>query len=102
MVVKTESYKLYTKASGQFALASNKPALIAVKPAGLDFYYLQKTDEGEFLSEKFAALDKTPKNLSKDLDDAVAVDLFVFFIKDVYAFQGSAANIKIKTQISLV
>jgi hypothetical protein len=32
----------------------------------------------------------------------VAVDLYVFFMKDAYAFQGFDANIKIKTQLSMV
>lgn len=101
---KTETYEDWTKASGPFVMVSDKPGLITAVPKGLDFYYLEKTKAGKFFSEKFAALDKTPQNLSKDMDDAivVAVDLYVFFMKDVYAFQGSAANIKIKTQLSLV
>lgn len=101
---KTETYEGYTKASGPFVVVSDKPGLITACPNGFDFYYLEKTKAGKFFSKKFAALDKTPQNLSKDLDDAVvvAVDLYVFFMKDAYAFQGSAANIKIKTQLSLV
>lgn len=101
---KTGTYEGYTKASGPFVINSDKPGLISSTPAEYDFYYLEKTKAGKFFASKFAALDKTPQNLSKDLDDAivVAVDLYVFFMKDVYAFQGSAANIKIKTQLSLV
>jgi hypothetical protein len=101
---KTETYEGWTKTSGPFVRTSDKPGIISATPAGFDFYYLEKTKAGKFFSEKFAALDKTPQNLSKDMDDAVvvAVDLYVFFMKDVYAFQGSAANIKIKTQLSLV
>lgn len=101
---KTETYEGWTKASGPFVIPSDKPGIITATPAGFDFYYLEKTKAGKFFSEKFATLDKTPQNLSKDMDDAivVAVDLYVFFMKDAYAFQGSAANIKIKTQLSLV
>ena len=100
---KTETYEGYTKANGPSVKLSDKPGLISVTPAGFDFYYLEKTKAGKFFANKFAALDKTPQNLSKDMNDAivVAVDLYVFFMKDVYAFQGNAANIKIKTQLSL-
>jgi uncharacterized protein YxeA len=101
---KTQTYNGYTKASGPFVITSDKPGLISVTPAGFDFYSKERSKAGKFLGDKFAALDKTPQNLSKDLDDAivVVVDLYVFFMKDVYAFQGNAANIKIKTQLSLV
>lgn len=101
---KTETYEGWTKASGPFVLVSDKPGLISVSPKGFDFYYLERTKAGKAISEKFASMNTTQQSLSKDLDDAVvvAVDLYVFFMKDVYAFQGSAANIKIKTQLSLV
>lgn len=100
----TKTYEGFTKASGPFVQVSDKPGLISVSPEGFDFYYLEKTKAGKMFAEKFATMNKTPQNLSKDLDDAVvvAVDLYVFFMKDVYAFQGNAANIKIKTQLSLV
>lgn len=102
---KTETYKNYTKASGPFIVTpEDKPGLISVTPAGFDFYYLEKTKAGKLIAKNLVGLDKTPQNLSKDMDDAVvvAVDLYVFFMKDAYAFQGTAANIKIKTQLSLV
>lgn len=101
---KTETYEGWTKASGPFVVASDMPGIITASPAGYDFYYKERTKAGKAIGAKFATLDKTPQNLSKDLDDAVvvSVDLYVFFMKDVYAFQGSAANIKIKTQLSLV
>ncbi len=101
---KTETYDGFTKASGPFVITSDKPGIITAVPEGFDFYYLDRSKAGKAIAAKFATLDKTPQNLSKDLDDAVvvSVDLYVFFMKDVYAFQGSAANIKIKTQLSLV
>lgn len=101
---KTETYDGFTKASGPFVITSDKPGIITAVPEGFDFYYLDRSKVGKAIAAKFATLDKTPQNLSKDLDDAVvvSVDLYVFFMKDVYAFQGSAANIKIKTQLSLV
>lgn len=104
VAAKTETYEGWTKASGPFVMASDKPGLISVTPAGFTFYYPDKTKVGKALANKFAALNTSQQSLSKDLDDAVvvAVDLYVFFMKDVYAFQGSAANIKIKTQLSLV
>ena len=101
---KTQTYENFTKASGPFVKVSETPGIITAAPTGFDFYYMDRTKAGKAIAAKFATLDKTAQNLSKDLDDAivVAVDLYVFFMKDVYAFQGNAANIKIKTQLSLV
>lgn len=101
---KTKTYEGYTKASGPYVIASDMPGLISSSPADFSFYYLDKTKAGKAIAAMFAPLDKTPQNLSKDLDDAVVVnvDLYIFFMKDAYAFQGNTANIKIKTQLSLV
>uniref|UniRef100_UPI00404AD1EB hypothetical protein n=1 Tax=Flavobacterium sp. TaxID=239 RepID=UPI00404AD1EB len=101
---KTETYSGWTKASGPLVEVSEMPGMISAYPKGYTFFYEEKTKAGKFFGDKFAALDKTPQNLSKEMDDAIVVDvdLYVFFMKDLYAFQGNAANIKIKTQLSLV
>lgn len=101
---KTDTYKDWTKASGPKVEVSAMPGMITAYPKDYTFYYEEKTKVGKFFGDKFAALDKTPQNLSKEMDDAIVVDvdLYVFFMKDLYAFQGNAANIKIKTQLSLV
>lgn len=101
---KTETYKGWTKASGPFVEVSEMPGMIAAYPKDYTFYYEEKTKAGKFFGDKFAALDKTAQKLSKEMDDAIIVDvdLYVFFMKDLYAIQGNAANIKIKTQLSLV
>ena len=101
---KTDAYNGWTKASGPKIEVSEMPGIISAYPEGYSFYYEEKTKAGKFFGDKFAALDKTPQKLSKEMDDAIVVDvdLYVFFMKDLYAFQGSAANIKIKTQLSLV
>ena len=101
---KTDTYKGWTKASGAKVEVSAMPGMITAYPKDYTFYYEEKSKVGKYFGEKFAALDKTPQNLSKELDDAIVVDvdLYVFFMKDLYAFQGNAANIKIKTQLSLV
>lgn len=99
----TDVYKGWTKATGPF-IQETTPGLLQSVPSGYSFFYEEKSAVGSFLSEKFQGLSKTPQKLSKEMDDAVVVDvnLFVFFMKDSYAFQGGAANIKIKTALSLV
>ncbi|MVO09305.1 hypothetical protein GOQ30_09060 [Flavobacterium sp. TP390] len=101
---KTNTYEGFTKAKGPFVIASDKPGIITAVPEGFEFYYMDRSKVGKALAAKFGAMNTTQQSLSKDLDDVVvvAVDLYVFFMKDVYAFQGNAANIKIKTQLSLV
>nr|WP_321416116.1 hypothetical protein [uncultured Allomuricauda sp.] len=101
---KTETYTGWSKDSGPKVEIAAMPGMITAYPEGYSFYYEEKSKVGKFFGDKFAALNKTPQNLSKDLDDAIVVDvdLYVFFMKDLYAFQGNAANIKIKTQLSLV
>lgn len=101
---KTETYQDWTKSSGPFVITSDMPGIITGVPEGFEFYYKEKTKTGKAIADKFITLDKTQQKLSEDLNDAVvvSVNLYVFFMKDVYAFQGNAANIKIKTQLSLV
>ncbi|ASV30980.1 hypothetical protein [Maribacter cobaltidurans] len=101
---KTETYSGWAKDAGPKVEISAMPGMIIAYPEGYSFYYKEESKVGKFFGDKFAALDKTPQNLSRDLDDAIVVDvdLYVFFMKDLYAFQGNAANIKIKTQLSLV
>ena len=98
-----ESYKGWTKASGPFVRES-MPGLLQSVPTGYSFFYEEKSAIGSYLSEKFSGNMNLPQKISKDLDDAVvaSVDLYVFFMKDTYAFQGGSANIKIKTALSLV
>ena len=100
----TKTYKGWTKANGPKVEISEMPGMLIAYPEGYNFYFEEKTKAGKFFGDKFGALDKTPQNLSKELDDAIVVDvdLYVFFMKDLYAFQGNTANIKIKTQLSLV
>ncbi|WP_419212562.1 hypothetical protein ACNR9Q_00185 [Maribacter sp. X9] len=101
---KTETYSGWLKDAGPKVELSAMPGMIIAYPEGYSFYYEEKSKVGKFFGEKFSAMDKTPQNLSKDLDDAIVVDvdLYVFFMKDLYAFQGNTANIKIKTRLSLV
>lgn len=101
---KTDTYKGWIKESGPKVEVSEMPGMITAYPENYTFYYEEKTKAGKFFGDKFAAMDKTPQTLSKEMDDAIVVDvdLYVFFMKDLYAFQGNAANIKIKTQLSLV
>lgn len=101
---KTNTYKGYERSNGPKVEVSAMPGMITAYPKDFTFYYEEKSKVGKFFGEKFSALDKTPQNLSKEMDDAIVVDvdLYVFFMKDLYAFQGNAANIKIKTQLSLV
>jgi hypothetical protein len=98
-----ESYKGWTKASGPF-IRESMPGMLQSVPSGYSFFYEEKSAVGSFLSEKFQGGMNLPQKISKELDDAVVadVDLYVFFMKDTYAFQGGAANIKIKTALSLV
>ncbi|NHN28029.1 hypothetical protein FIA58_020315 [Flavobacterium jejuense] len=101
---KTDTYKGWTKASGPKLEVSEMPGIITAYPEDYTFYYKEQTKAGKFFGNKFAAMDKTLQTLSKEMEDAIVVDvdLYVFFMKDLYAFQGNAANIKIKTQLSLV
>lgn len=98
-----ESYQGWTKASGPFIIES-MPGMLQSVPTGYSYFYEEKSAVGSFLSKKFQGNMNLPQKISKELDDAVVadVDLFVFFMKDSYAFQGAAANIKIKTALSLV
>lgn len=100
----TNAYKGWLKAENSKIEVSEMPGMITAYPEGYTFYFEEKTKLGRFFGDKFSALDKTPQNLSKELDDAIVVDvdLYVFFMKDIAAYQGNAANIKIKTQLSLV
>ena len=98
-----ETYKGWTKASGPF-IRETTPGLLQSVPSGYSFFYEEKSAVGGFLSDKFQGGMNLPQKISKELDDAVvaSVNLYVFFMKDSYAFQGGAANIKIKTALSLV
>lgn len=99
----TETYQGWKKATGPF-IQESMPGMLQSVPSGYSFFYEEKSAVGSFLGEKFQGLSKIPQKVSKDLNDAVVVDvnLYVFFMKDTYAFQGGAANIKIKTALSLV
>ncbi len=117
MAGKTEVYKNYERLENADPSLAEQPGLITIYPSNMVFYIKGLTNDGKvkkggFMgsvtrnrgsSSLFEVMNIFPK-LSSQLEDAIIanVDLYVFFIEDLNAYKGDAANIRIKTSLRLI
>jgi hypothetical protein len=101
---KTDTYSDYERLTGGKVSLAQLPGTMTTHPTGYEFFVKSvdksgKTNAGGFLGTNLGQ----HAALSKQLDDAIIadVDLYVLFVEDQNAFQGSGANVKIKTNLRL-
>lgn len=72
----TETYQGFKKAEGPNVFETEMTGILSVVPTGYSYYY---KDRNAF-SSKLAGLDKTPQNLSQELDDALVADVSLVYV----------------------
>lgn len=99
---KTDLYKDWKKATGP-SIGESFSGIINTVPKGYSFFYKRKTNKGE-LKKGFLGGVGNQAKLSKALGDAIIADvnLFVMFTENGNnLFKGSAAKVKLKTNLRL-
>lgn len=91
----TPTYNGWKKQSGPEIKETDMTGILAVVPSGFSYYY---KDRNAF-SSKMAAFDKTPQNLSKDLDDALIADVTLIY---VFSDEGTDWNIGNTAKVKLL
>ena len=72
----TETYKGWKKAEGPNVYETDMTGILSVVPTGYTYFY---KDRNAF-SSKLAGIDKTPQNLSQELDDALVADVSLIYV----------------------
>ena len=101
---KTETYSGWAKASGPYIIESGSPGVLTCVPKNYSFFYKKETKSGKkkkgFMGGQFV-----PQKLSKDLDNAVVVDvnLYVMFSENGDNWlRGKGAQVKLFTNYRLI
>lgn len=105
-VENTETYKNWEKETGPIVRESDIPGVITAIPADYSYYYKERGEVGKFLTEKFKAMSKIPQKLSAELDNAVVVEVDLYFLFTAAGakdwLKGNAAKVKIDVNYRLV
>lgn len=94
---KTDTYsgKAWEKHSGPSVFETDMTGIIAAIPSNYIYY----SKERNALSSKLAGFDKTPQNLSRDLDDALVADVSLIYVfaetGQDFLDVGNAAKVKL-------
>ncbi|RCS26326.1 hypothetical protein DUT90_11180 [Polaribacter sp. WD7] len=99
---KTELYNDWKKTTGP-SIGESFSGIINTVPEGFSFFYKRKTDKGEIKKGFLGGIGNQAK-LSKALGEATIADvnLFVMFTENgTNLFKGSAAKVKLKTNLRL-
>ena len=91
---KTEVFKGWEKVSGPKLFETDMTGIIAVVPTNFSYFYKERNA----FSSKMAGFDKTPQNLSKELDDALIADISLVF---VFSELGTDWNIGDQAKVKL-
>ncbi|GAA5022575.1 hypothetical protein GCM10011506_00610 [Marivirga lumbricoides] len=73
---KTDTYKGWNKGVGPSVFETDMTGILSVIPTGYNYFY---KDRNAF-SSKLAGFDKTPQNLSRELDDALVADVSLVYV----------------------
>ncbi|HLW29737.1 MAG TPA: hypothetical protein VKX29_02695 [Brumimicrobium sp.] len=92
---KTETYKGWKNANGPAIFETDMTGILSVIPTNHSFYYKDRTA----LSNTIDGFDKTPQNLSKDLDDALIADISLIY---VFSEVGSDWNVGNQAKVKLL
>lgn len=92
---KTDTYKNHKKAVGPEIYETDMTGILAVIPSGYSCFYKDRTA----FSSKFAGMDKTPQNLSKELNDALIADVSLVY---VFSEVGTDWNIGDQAKVKLL
>ena len=102
---KIESFEGYERVQGGKVSTAQIPGVMTTSPSDFSYFVKKisadgKEKKGGFLGNEAMKYAK----ISKELDDAIVgnVDITVLFVQDQNAFQGSGANIKVKTNLRIV
>lgn len=91
----TATYKGWNKQVGPEVKETDMTGILAVVPTGYSYYY---KDRNAF-STKLAGFDKTPQNLSKELDNALIADVSLVYI---FSDQGNDWNVSNAAKVKLL
>lgn len=94
---KTKTYEGWEKSSGPFVIESGLPGVMTSSPEGYSFFYKKETKEGKKKKGALGGL-FVPQKLSNELDDAVIVDVNLYFMYSEAGndFFKSAGGAKVK------
>ena len=73
---KTDTYQGWEKATGPSIFETDMTGILSVVPTGYSFFYKERNA----FSAKTAGFDKTPQNLSEDLDNALIADVSLLYV----------------------
>lgn len=97
---KTETYEDYEKVSGPFIVESGISGILTAVPSGFSYYTNKKEKPGK--EKKFNFV---PQKLSKELDNAVIVDVHLYYMFTSVGedwIKGNSAKVKLNTNFRLV
>ena len=101
---KTDTYSDYVKQQGGKVNLAQLPGTMTSSPSGYQWYVKKVKSDGKTKSGGFMGQSSFlyPK-LSKELGDAIVadIDIYVMFVENKSAFQGSGANVKITTSLRI-
>ena len=105
VAAKTKTYEGWEKSTGPFVIESGLPGVMTSSPEGYSFFYKKTTNEGRKKKGILGGL-FVPQKLSNELDDAVVVNVNLYFMyseagNDFFKNAGGA-KVKMFTNYRLI
>ncbi len=94
VAAKTDTYKGWEKGVGPSVFETDMTGILSVIPNGYTYYYKDRNA----LSSKLAGFDKTPQNLSQELDDALVADVSLVY---VFSYVSNDWNVGNQAKVKL-